>query len=91
MLDTCCALDGLASAKGKVPSPRGPILIDWTNGDTFQLSLTLPEGVPARVELPATARSTGVHVNGKPVKAERKNKRWILEDDLRGTAMIEVK
>ena len=78
-------------AKGKIPTPKGPILIDWKNEDTFAMTLTLPEGLPAKVELPAPANSTQVLVNGQPAKATKKNNRWVLEQDLTGTTKIEVK
>lgn len=81
----------LEFAKGKVPTPKGPILIDWKNADSFTMTLTLPQGLPAKVELPALANSTQVLVNGQPAKATKKNKRWILEQDLTGTTKIEVK
>ena len=81
----------LSHAKGKIPTPRGPLLIDWKNGNTFQLSLTLPEGVLAKLDVPAAANTSGVQVNGTPVKAERRNKRWILAEEIRGTATVEVK
>ena len=81
----------LSHAEGTIPTPCGPISIAWKNGDIFQLALTLPGGVPARVELPAPANSSTVHVNGKTVEAERRNKRWILADEIRGTSTVEVK
>ena len=82
---------GLAHAKGKVPTPRGPILIDWKQGDAFQLSLTLPAGLPARLDLPAGKASKGVTINGKPTKATRKGDRWIVDDAVTGALKIEVK
>ena len=81
----------LKHAKGKVPTPRGPILIDWTNGDAFKLSLNLPAGMPARVSLPAGKAGTSVFVNGSQVKAERRNDRWILADTVSGTVELEVR
>jgi hypothetical protein len=82
---------GLAHAKGKVPTHRGPILIDWKQGETFQLSLQLPDGVPGYLDLPATKASTGVHINGTAVPATRKGKRWIVDPPVTGTVRIEVR
>ncbi len=82
---------GLAAAKGKVPTPRGPIFIDWKNSDTFSLSLTLPEGMAARVELPMIGSSSRVLGNGRPVEATRKGRRWVLEEEIKGTIMLELK
>ncbi len=81
---------GLKSARGKVPTCRGPVSIEWNNGPTFQISLALPDGMPARVELPAAEGSTGVQVNGKPVEATREGNRWLLNHDVTGSATIEV-
>jgi hypothetical protein len=81
----------LKFAKGKIPTPRGPILVDWTNEATFRIKITLPDGMPARISLPATASSSEVLVDGRPIKAKRINQRWILEDDITGTTSIEVK
>jgi hypothetical protein len=73
------------------PIPKGAILIDWKNEGSFTMTLTLPEGLPAKVELPAPAKSTQVLVNGQPAKAHKKNNRWVLEQDLTGTAKIRPK
>jgi len=43
----------LKSCEGKVPTPPGPVLVSWENGDTFKLSLTLPAGMSAQAQLPA--------------------------------------
>ena len=82
---------GLARAAGRVPTPRGPIEIAWTAGAGFRLELTLPEGVPARVELPAVASSSGVWVNAQPAPAASADGRWVLRDDLRGRVVVEVR
>lgn len=82
---------GLNHARGKVPTPRGPIEIDWKNGATFTLSLKLPEGVSAKVELPAAAQSKGVFVDGKKVAATKTGDRWSLDSDVSGSVRIEVK
>jgi hypothetical protein len=81
----------LTSARGKIPTPRGPILVDWKKDDTFKISITLPDGVFAKVELPASENSSAVHVNGTRVEAERQLDRWIIDDEVTGTVTIEVK
>ena len=82
---------GLARAAGRVPTPRGPIEVAWTTNAGFRLELTLPDGVPARVELPASASSAGVWVNGRPAPATRTDGWWALRDDLRGRGVVEVR
>jgi alpha-L-rhamnosidase len=81
----------LKSASGKVPTPRGPLLIDWKNEATFQIKVSLPEGMTARVELPAAAHSSAVFIRGNPVGAQRCGSRWILDEEISGAATIEVK
>jgi hypothetical protein len=82
---------GLTYARGRVPSPLGPIEIDWKNESAFALSLALPGGMQAKVELPATEETTGVFVNGKPVDATKKGGRWILRDEVSGAVTVEAK
>lgn len=47
---------GLAWAEGVVPTPRGPVHVRWENGDIFQLHVSLPPCVSARVEEPTPIR-----------------------------------
>jgi alpha-L-rhamnosidase len=81
----------LKSADGKVPTPRGPILVRWENGDTFKLSLTLPPGMGAQVQLPSDKNTTGVFVNDKPVAAHRGGAWWTLDQDVTGEVSIEAR
>jgi hypothetical protein len=81
----------LASAEGKIPTPRGPLQVRWTNGDTFKLSLVLPAGMTVQVNIPDDRQSTGVWVNGQPVAARRIGARWVLDADITGTVEIEAR
>jgi hypothetical protein len=80
----------LKSADGRIPTPRGPVLIDWKNEPPFKIAITLPTGVSAKVELPAPADSKGVSIAGKAVAAKRVGSRWHLEKDVSGTVVISV-
>ena len=82
---------GLKFAKGKIPTPHGPITIDWSQDKTFKAAIKLPDKVQATVDLPASALSSRVLVDGKQVKAERRADRWFLTDSLSGSVNIEVK
>ena len=82
---------GLTYAKGKIPTPKGPILVSWENSDEFTLSLTLPDGMPARIEVPSSAELQHVYVNGERVAANRSNNYWVLDSPVVGTAEIRVK
>ena len=81
----------LTFAKGKVPTPLGPILVDWKTSPSFMISIRLPKGMPAKVELPATPDSKGVQSAGKPVPAHREGAWWKLDSDLTKDAVLEVK
>ena len=81
----------LGFAKGKVPTPRGPIHIDWRNGNGFALDLTLPEGMGAMVDVPAAEGSKEVWVNGVKADAAIKDGRWFLMNEVSGKLRIEVK
>ena len=59
----------LKHANGKVPTARGPIEIDWKQRVRVPTPLQLPEGMAARVDVPATDGSTGVFIDGDPVDA----------------------
>lgn len=81
----------LSFAKGKVPTPRGPILIDWKSGVDFTLSLELPAGMSAKIDLPVSDESGVVYVDGKKVEAKLAGGRWILPQAVSGKVKIEVK
>ena len=81
----------LEYAKGKIPTPRGPVFIDWNNGDTFTLALTLPPGMNAKVELPARHASGIVLVDGERIDATRSGDYWVLPGEFSGTVLLEVK
>ena len=83
-----CTLD---FAEGRVPTPRGPVLVKWNKENGFRISIKLPEGVTAQVELPAAAGSRGVFAGEKPVRARRLGSRWLLEDGVSGTASFLVR
>lgn len=82
---------GLKHARGRVPTTRGPIEVDWNDEAAFTMSVTLPEGVTANLDVPAADETTGVLVNGKSVQATKANGRWIVSEPITGTVSVEVK
>jgi len=59
----------LSWAQGTVPSPQGPIRIEWRKDtDRFTLRLSVPPAAAAVVTLPATAAGA-VTLNGRPAAA----------------------
>ncbi len=81
----------LTFARGKIPTPLGSVLVDWNLKKTFTLSLNLPRGMSAHVELPALGSATQVFVNGKRTSATRTGASWILTNEVLGSVKIELK
>ena len=81
----------LARAAGTIPTPRGPIHVEWRNGSVFTLTLTVPPGMRAQVELPVREGSRGVFSSGTPVRARRVASRWLLDEDVTGTVVLQVR
>lgn len=81
----------LSSATGKIPTPRGPILIDWTMEDSFAMSLELPDGMQARVDLPSNRKDATVLMNGQPVDTTLIEGHLRVSSPVTGKAKFEVK
>jgi hypothetical protein len=81
----------LTHAQGKIPTPRGPVVVRWEKGDRFRMQLELPPGTTARVQLPAAEGTTGVWLDGKPVAASRDGARWTLDKDVAGSVRLAVR
>jgi hypothetical protein len=81
----------LKFARGKVPTSRGPIHVEWTNENAFQMSLRLPAELSATISVPAGDAQSKVFVNGKQSDATREGDRWVLNEPVSGEAKIEVK
>jgi len=79
----------LVSVEGRVPTPRGEISVAWRREKSFAMTLALPSGVTARVELPALPGLRGVWIGSKRVRARREGRWWKLENDVSGTINIE--
>ncbi|OYV04382.1 MAG: alpha-L-rhamnosidase [Verrucomicrobiales bacterium VVV1] len=80
----------LSFAKGKVPTPSGPIEVEWKNGTSFEMKLGLPKGMTAKLDLPASTSSKGVTLNGKPAAAKLAGDRWLVDEMVSGDVMIKV-
>jgi hypothetical protein len=79
----------LKSAGGKIPTPLGPVLVNWDNGGTFKLSVALPPGMSARVHVPAPPKSSGLFLNGEPARARREGGGWTLDEAVTGRVLVE--
>ena len=80
----------LAHAKGKIPTPLGPIEAGWENSRTFQMRLKLPPGMSALLEIPAPPSSKGISINGEAVEARLIGSRWHVKEAVTGFASIVV-
>ncbi|MFG0253722.1 MAG: family 78 glycoside hydrolase catalytic domain [Rhodopirellula sp. JB053] len=81
----------LTYARGKVPTPKGPISVEWESQPSFTLSLTLPDDLEATLELPASDGDAEVTINGKSVDANKVDSRWILNAPVKGHVIVKVK
>jgi hypothetical protein len=79
----------LSSAEGKVPTPLGPISIQWKKSPHFKLSVSLPPGMTAQVQIPADKDSSEVLIDGQRASAKNENSWWVLDKEIGGTAVIE--
>lgn len=84
-------LADLQSARGKIPTSKGPIHIDWKMEAHFHLTLKLPDGMSAQLELPAPAGSRSVFCNGSEVPATKIGNRWLLDSKYQGSCQFEVR
>lgn len=85
-------LGTVKSARGKIPTQKGPITVEWKqNAHEFLIYINLPEGVPAKIDLPSPNTSKAVFLNGKQVEAQFKEGRWILLRQVTGKCRIEVR
>jgi alpha-L-rhamnosidase len=81
----------LQFASGSVPTPRGSVRVSWKRAPNFALSVELPEGMEAKVLLPATDDSRGVWVGAHLAKAHRDGGWWVLDEDVRGRVSMQVR
>ena len=83
-------LGTLKNAEGKIPTPLGPVMVRCEQGDTFKLSLTLPPGMTAQVQLP-NGEESRIFVDGKVTSTHRNGHVWILDNDVVGSVIIETR
>jgi len=81
----------LESASGKVPTPNGPLLVEWKRAQGFKLSVKLPDGMTARVELPVIKGAKEVLVNGKLATTRLEKSCWVLADAVSGNVEVELR
>lgn len=80
----------LTACAGKIPTPRGPITVDWKRGATFTLRFAVPTGTVAYLELPATGANV-VTIDGKKVSAEKSGEWLRLAGEWTGTHTVEIR
>jgi hypothetical protein len=81
----------LQFAEGKIPTPRGTITVSWKRKPDLSLTVRLPDGMKARIHLPATEISHGISKNGHPVPAHREGNWWVLDEEATGDLSVEVR
>ena len=80
---------GLRHCQARVPTIRGPVDVQWRAGETFALSLTMPAGMQARLNLPSIGHRR-VLLNGRPTATERRGKRLIVPGRHHGPLEVHV-
>ena len=84
----------LAWARARIPSPKGPVGVAFTNAPVFMLSVEIPAGMTALIRLPLPASAvperTKLLCNGKPVQATTKDG-GLLADQPVGSGRYEFK
>lgn len=82
---------GLKEAKGRVPTPRGPVLVHWIRNSSFHLKVDLPEGMSATIELPSDHPDDRVFLDDKEVDATRSGARLRVDAPVTGSRKFAVK
>jgi hypothetical protein len=78
----------LEYAKGKIPTPLGIIDVAWENKTSFQMKIEFPPGMTAKLEVPASANSKGVKINGEAVTAKRNGTHWHVHQTVSGSVNV---
>ena len=81
----------LAFCTGKIPTPRGPVTVNWKRGPDFTLTYGLPPGTACHLEVPATAGSRGVFLGDRMLRAHREGGWWIVEEEFAVAGTVEVR
>ncbi len=65
---------GLKWARGRVPTPRGDIEVEWRlpEGGGFELTVDLPQGTKGRVSLPIFGEARALFINGEKASPKRR-------------------
>jgi hypothetical protein len=82
---------GLKTAKGRIPTPLGPVVVQWRQDPSFQMKVELPTGMSARIDLPSDRPADRVWLDGKPAAATRAGQRLVLDQPVAGNKVIIVK
>lgn len=86
---------GLQWAQGKVPTARGPVLVNFQNQTDFRLEIEVPPGTLAQVALPITTGLADlppqVLLDGKPVVARLENTALVIDNVGSGRYVFQVK
>jgi hypothetical protein len=73
-------LAGLTSAQGTVPTPYGALDVQWQQADAlFTLSVTVPKGMTAYIELPEAMSRVQIFCNGTLQPVRRSGNCWVAE------------
>ncbi|MBC8041425.1 MAG: alpha-L-rhamnosidase [Opitutaceae bacterium] len=78
--------------KGKVPTPLGPVLVDWSADAETRLKIEVPVGATARVVLPGAASGPlRVSIDNQAHIITPVEGAWIIENLPSGTHLVSIK
>jgi hypothetical protein len=80
----------LESASGVIPTPRGPIQIAWSREANWELKLSLPPGVTAQLELPASDPTAVVTLDDEVITPVLENNRWRINSSVQGKVTVTI-
>jgi hypothetical protein len=84
----------LTAASGKIPTPKGPVLVAFSTAPDFNLTVEIPPQMTARVSLPLSSdlesRNARLLCNGQPHPATAQGNR-LVSDQLLGSGHYEIK
>lgn len=77
-------------AKGKVPTPHGPVVVNFQNAEQFKLEIEVPKGATARLEYPHRSFKNA-RFDGKTILLPDGNTRIIVDAIAAGKHVLELK
>ena len=89
LIRICPCPGSLQFCRGKVPTPRGPVEVEWRQDQNFSLTFEVPPGSEAMLVLPSMGGGR-VRVDGRPAAAVRSGNYLQVTGEWTGRHSVEV-